>query len=615
MTDDRLLSERHGSRLGAVADRIGIAARRHPTRRNLAIAVFLAVLLLPLHGRIGVRVVESRLFDILSTLAPPEPARPGAVIVAIDEPSLADIGERWPWSRALHGRLVESLKRAGAAVIALDIVFAEPSSPEADAALASSLDNRTVLAVDRDVIESLHGVQISLVGPLPALTGNGAASGVTSVDLDADGVLRRLPAVDGSFAAAILKAAEGAAFDVPSRSLIQFFGGARTYPTVSYYQALDADNLLPPGIFKDKIALVGLSLKAAPLTDSGAADAFQTPFTLRTGTLTAGVEAHATILDNLRHGLWIVPAPLPVIWIAILLCACLACGSSRTSTSWRTAFQAGAVLAGIVIGAWAVLRFGRFWIPPAVPVLAAASVFATRFALDFGEERRRRAAITAAFSRYVSPELVAELAADPERLRLGGETVDLSILFCDVRGFTGLSEQLKDDPVRLTAMVNRLLDVISERVLANHGTIDKYMGDCVMAFWNAPTRQAEHASLAVATALEILDVVDRVAAELQREAPDLPTFAVGIGINTGLCVVGNIGSRWRYDYSALGDAVNVASRLESATKQYGVPILIGEETARKVGGAYRVIEIDRIAVRGRVQTAPIYTVEKVARPT
>jgi adenylate cyclase len=584
------------------------ALRQRPRLRNVLLAVLVTLLILPLHGRAGIRIVEARVFDILSTLNPLRPEAPGAIIVAIDEPSFAELKERWPWSRATHARLVESLKAAGAKVIGLDIVFAEPSSEDADAALAAALGPETVLAADREVIAMDHGTQVSRVGPLPDLLVNGAISGVTSVDLDSDGVLRRMPAVPDSFAAALLAAKGESVPALPSRPLIQFSGGARSYPTVSYYQALDPGTFLPPDVFKGRTVLIGLSLKAAPATDSGATDAFATPFTIKTGTLTAGVEVHAALMDNLSHGLWIAPAPLSVIALAVIACALFGCGTGSAAMSWRTGVVAALCLGFVLLGSYALLRYGRIWLPPVAPALAAFVGFGARFGIDYARERKLRAAVSEAFSRYVTPALVAELARNPASLKLGGERRELSILFCDVRGFTGLSERLKDDPIRLTSIINRLLDALSEQVLEARGTIDKYMGDCVMAFWNAPLPEPGHAGAAVAAALQMSKAVERLNAVLQAEDPALPPLAVGVGVNTGTCVVGNIGSRWRYDYSVLGDAVNLASRLEGLTKDYGVPIIIGENTAQAIADEYFVFELDRIAVRGRSQATPIFTV-------
>jgi adenylate cyclase len=582
--------------------------RARPGLRNLLLAVLLCLLIVPLHGRSGIRFLEARAFDVLSTLAPLRPAEPGAIIVAIDEPSFAELNQRWPWPRTIHARLVESLKRAGAKAIGIDIVLSEPSAPEADAALAAALGPGHVLAADREVIALEQGTQVSLVGPLPMLTAAGAATGVTSIDLDGDGVLRRMPQIADSFGAAILRAAGEAVPTAPSRALVQYIGGARSYPTVSYYQALDPAAFLPPGTFKDKVVLVGLSLKAAPATESGATDAFQTPFTVQTGTLTAGVEVHATLIDNLRHRLWIAPAPLAAIAAVVIVCAVIGGGIGAGGMTWRTGVIAAASLAAILAGSFLLLRFGRVWLPPVTPMLAAFSGFGARFGLDYARERRLRAAVSEAFSRYVTPALVDELARNPDSLKLGGERRELSVLFCDVRGFTSLSERLKDDPIRLTSIINRLLDALSEQVLEARGTIDKYMGDCVMAFWNAPLPEPDHAKAAIAASLQMSQSVARLNLELQAEDPQLPPLAVGVGVNTGMCVVGNIGSRWRYDYSVLGDTVNLASRLEGLTKDYGVPVIIGEGTARAIEADYFVLELDRIAVRGRREASPIFTV-------
>jgi adenylate cyclase len=243
-------------------------------------------------------------------------------------------------------------------------------------------------------------------------------------------------------------------------------------------------------------------------------------------------------------------------------------------------------------------------------VAAALSVFGARTGLDYARERRLRRAVSEAFSRYLSPDLVAELARNPSALRLGGERKNLSILFCDVRGFTTMSEKLKDEPERLTALINRLLDALSGAVLAEGGTIDKYMGDCVMAFWNAPLPSPDHPFRAVRAAVAMIAAVSGLNDELAREAGSegLSRFAVGVGINTGDCVVGNVGSRWRYDYSVLGDAVNLASRLEGLSKEFGVAIILGPDTAAAVRDRFVLIELDRIAVRGRATQSAIYTV-------
>ncbi len=555
------------------------------------------------------RLIEARLYDILSVIAPPAPDKWGAVIVAIDEPSIGEVGQRWPWSREIHGKLVESLRAAGAKVIAFDIVFADPSSEEADRAFAQVLGPDVVLAADDVTTLLSQGVQVTRVSPLDAFLDAGAASGVASVHLDGDAYLRRMPEMRDSFAGEALRLMGEPKPAAPEGALIQYIGPAYTYPRASYYQALDPANFLPPGFFKDRVVLIGLSLKQATSADIGTPDAFPTPYTLTEGTLTPGVEVQANILDNLRRGLYVLPVPRPLMALLVILGALLAAASSAKGMTWRSGLFAVSVLAFFIIGSWALLRFGRVWAPPALPAAAALAVFGARFGLDYARERHLRRTVSEAFSRYLSPDLVAQLARDPSALKLGGERRNLSILFCDVRGFTTLSEKLKDEPERLTTLINRLLDPLSAAVLAEGGTIDKYIGDCVMAFWNAPLPSPDHPLKAARAAMRMLEAVDVLNAELKREqGEEAPRFAIGVGINTGDCVVGNVGSRWRYDYSVLGDTVNLASRLESLSKEYGVSIVLGPATAKALQEHFVLIELDRIAVKGRSEKSAIFTI-------
>ncbi|MFC5082823.1 CHASE2 domain-containing protein [Microvirga arabica] len=581
-----------------------------PLWRHFTMAGIIAALLIPFVFFFSpIRLIEARLYDLLSVIAPPSPAQPGAVLVAIDEPSIGEIGQRWPWSREIHAKLVESLRAAGAKVIAFDIVFADPSTEEADTAFAKALGPDVVLAAD-DVTTMLNqGVQVTRVNPLDFFLDANASAGLASVHLDGDAYLRRMPEMRDSFAGEALRLAGEPKPAAPEGALIQYLGPAYTYPRASYYQALDPANFLPPGYFKDRIVLVGLSLKQATSADIGTPDAFPTPYTVTEGTLTPGVEVQANILDNLRHGLYVLPVSPSLMVLLIVAGAFMAAVLSIKGVTWRTGLAAFFVLAFFIVGAWALLRFGRFWAPPALPAAAALAVFGARFGLDYARERHLRRTVSEAFSRYLSPDLVAQLARDPGALKLGGERRNLSILFCDVRGFTTLSEKLKDEPERLTTLINRLLDPLSEAVLAEGGTIDKYIGDCVMAFWNAPLPSPDHPLKAARAAMRMLEAVKNLNAELQREmGEDAPRFAIGVGINTGDCVVGNVGSRWRYDYSVLGDTVNLASRLESLSKEYGVSIVLGPATAKALQEHFVIIELDRIAVKGRSEKSAIFTI-------
>ncbi len=553
---------------------------------------------------------ELRSFDYLSTLDDPSPPPDSPIVVAIDEPSLAEINVQWPWPRDIHARLIEALRAAGARAIGLDIIFAEPSVPARDAALAAALGPDVVLAGDESLIVTPQAEQLVRTTPLPAFSDAGAVTGLASISLGGDGTFRELPRYEDGFARELARIA-GRPHDLPQGDwLVQSFGPARSYPTVSYYQALDPDNFLPKDFFRDRVVIVGLSLQNAPEINHGGADAFATSYTVHTGRLVAGVEIQATIFDNIVGARAILKAGTPVVLAGIALAAVLSALTVWRSTRWQTAaVTLGAVLA-LAAASFLLIRYAQLFVSPLGPALAFVSVAIGQAAFDYADERRNRKQITRAFSQYLSPALVERLARDPSQLRLGGERRTLSILFCDVRGFTTIAETMKDDPEQLTTLINRLLTPLSDIVLGHGGTIDKYIGDCLMAFWNAPLDDEDHANHAVAAAIDMLARMESLNDELKREATERRTvhhqLRIGIGINTGECVVGNMGSSQRFDYSVLGDAVNLASRLEGASKNYGVPLLIGEGTAL-LADRFRALELDRITVKGRTTASPVFT--------
>lgn len=274
-------------------------------------------------------------------------------------------------------------------------------------------------------------------------------------------------------------------------------------------------------------------------------------------------------------------------------------------------------LAGIAIACTLLIAFSWYLYTEHLLLFDATYPGGTMIALfailTFGNYTREEAEknqVRDAFNQYLSPALVEQLADNPEQLKLGGEAKEMSFLFCDVRDFTSISEEFKTDPQALTALINQLLTPLSDIILAHAGTIDKYMGDCVMAFWNAPMDVADHEACACDAALEMLAALDelnvRPRAEAGPNAAHSDPLKVGIGINTGECVVGNMGSAQRFDYSVLGDAVNLAARLEAYSKDYGVATLLGEETARRVEDRYALLELDKIAVKGKREAVRIF---------
>ena len=246
------------------------------------------------------------------------------------------------------------------------------------------------------------------------------------------------------------------------------------------------------------------------------------------------------------------------------------------------------------------------------PLLSSVLVYLTLVFSNYISEEAQRRRIRSAFGQYLSPALVEQLAQSPDKLVLGGEDREMSILFSDVRGFTTISELYKDDPQGLTSLMNSFLTPLTNAIIEHKGTIDKYMGDAVMAFWNAPLDDANHEINACEAALEMLRRVDTLNSQREQQAKEsgqrfIP-IKVGVGINTGRCVVGNMGSDLRFNYSVLGDPVNLASRLEGQSKNYGLPIILGSRTATAVGDKFAVLELDCITVKGKTEPESVYTV-------
>ena len=246
------------------------------------------------------------------------------------------------------------------------------------------------------------------------------------------------------------------------------------------------------------------------------------------------------------------------------------------------------------------------------PLIVIFSVSVSLIMIGYFREQLDRRRIRSAFSHYLSPNLVERLAKSPKQLVLGGEERVMTVLFSDVRSFTTISETYKDNPQGLTRLMNRFLTPVTHAIVTRNGTIDKYIGDAVMAFWNAPLDNPDHEADACHAALDMLDRVDALNNELEREAfaggPRFVPIKIGIGINTGRCTVGNMGSDLRFQYTVMGDSVNLASRLEGQTKGYGLSIIIGSRTAAAVSGQFALLEIDRIQVKGKTEPELIYTV-------
>ena len=506
----------------------------------------------------------------------------------------------------------------------------------------------------REQARELHPVQYALLGPdpmpfmmqfpdivqnLPILEASAAGRGMFSTRPDADGVYRRVPIVmsvqneirlgltpellrvaTGGRPFAIRTNEAGIEGVVLAGQLVTTARDGTVWPYLThsnparYVSAVDLiEGNIPPGRLAGHLILVGTS--AIGLEDFRA-----TPL----GVAMAGVEIHAQVLENIiAKSLLIRPNYTIAVELVTTLVLCLLVIIFAPALSASLLILTSAILlGGYVSASYYMFHENRVLLDPSFPVLATTLTIMLISTVNYLREERQRRQIRGAFGQYVSPDLVEQLSKNQGALTLGGESRELTLLFSDVRGFTAIAEEFRDDPEALTQLMNQFLTILSNAIMDHKGTIDKFMGDAVMAFWNAPLDHNDHVRSACRAALRMIADIEvfnlnRMSGTLSPEtkksanknfkkseevidnAPKVHRLNVGIGINTGQCVVGNMGSDTRFDYTALGDPVNVASRLEGQSRYYGAPIILGQSTARVVKDEFALIELDMIRVVGK----------------
>ena len=649
-------------------------AHRFGWGRVFGFVLLIALVGLRIWDPAALKILRLKTFDLYQIAKPRIPVGNPVVIVDIDEASLNTIGQ-WPWPRTIVAKLVERIARGGAAAIGLDIVFAEPdrtspnllvqtlpqlseaarielmNAPDHDEVLAAILRRtRTVLGQSAynprpdDTREALApkasfatlGGDPSpylieypgLLSNLPLLEKAAVGRGMFTVLPDPDGLVRRVPIVMKaggemipSLNADMLRVATGqttyviktgeagvqsvvlAGTEIPTDANAQLWIYFSPHNPKRFVSAASVINgKVPDKTFAGKLVLIGTSA-------TGLFDVKSTPIE----PVMPGVELHAQALENilsrtaLKRPGYTIGAELTlavVVGTAFIIMAPIL-GAVPVA-------MLGAAIASLVAGlAWYLFTQQSVLLDAAYPLIVGLTIFLAMVFVNYYREEARRRQIRSAFSQYISPDLVTQLAKEPDRLVLGGETRELSILFSDVRGFTSISESYKDSPQELTALLNRLLTPLSHAVLEHNGTIDKYMGDAIMAFWNAPLDDRSHAGDACRSSLKMIESLEKVNNERRNEAKEsgspFTELRIGIGINTGECVVGNMGSDMRFDYSVLGDAVNLASRLEGQSEMFGVTIILGSNTAELVKDRFAVLEIDALRVKGKSEPEIVYT--------
>ncbi len=589
---------------------------------------------------------------------------PAIKVILLDQASLdwgnEENGWAWPWPRTVYGAVLDFCRRGGAKAVAFDVLFTEPSSYEEadDLALAEAI-RRTPAFVGALALEAKSGgethwpagVQSTLpfVGlepwltpdrarqvtlprasfPISEVATNAAWLGNVSDQPDADGQFRRASlfrvfegrAIPGLGLAAFLAGerrlgsnppvtlSEGwlrignrkVPLDDRGSAILEFHGKSGMHEAYSASAVIQSElrlqanekPVLQPEVFKDAYVFFGFS---AP----GLLDLRPTPLSR----VSPGLEIHATSLDDLLAGGFLRDASAPVVWLVTLALGFASGALIALSRKTRQSLLAVAFFLPLPIAiAFVAYPLGWWW-PLVGPETAVASALAGGIILNYATEGRQKAFLKRAFKHYLGGEVIDQIVSDPARLRLGGEKRELTLFFSDIEKFSSFSEKL--DPETLTGLLNAYLTDMTDIILEEGGYLDKYIGDAIVAFWNAPAAQPDHAIRAVRAVLRCQRTLAERRAQYQSKTG--VSIKARIGMNTGQVTVGNMGSRDRFNYTVLGDAANLASRLEGANKTFGTYNLISETTWAQCQDRFIGRELGRIRVVGRQQPVRVYEV-------
>ena len=576
-----------------------------------------------------VESVRLRYFDTLITSKPVTVSK-DIHVVNIDDKSLEKYGQ-FPFPRGEYAAIIENLYAHGAGLVVANLYLPDPDRFGQDDKLATVLKKYPVVFPQAGSSDKQKGIPFrpgvseigtpaanfaiqydSILPNVKQVNDNAAGIGVVNVLPEIDGVTRRIPMVISSggllypsISLETLRVAVGdpsfqvksnefgiEAVRIPKFRKIETDRQGRIW--VDWSSAPSEHSLIDlPKDFGGATVILGLTAKG-----------LNNPV----GSARGGVYPHylqAAVIDTLVAGTnmtrpdWADGAEI----VAVVILSIIAIFLSR----WKYGFIP---FIGIIVGLYFGSRYAydhyMYLLDCVYPVFGLALVYTHVFTVKFITELNQKLQIKKQFGTYLSPAMVEKLQKNPELLALGGESRELSIMFTDVRGFTTISEHYGKDVQGLTKIMNRYMTAMTAKIIENEGTLDKYIGDAQMAFWNAPLDTPNHAKMAVKTALEMMESLDAFNKEITEEG--IPAFGMGLGINTGTVVVGNMGSSQRFDYTCLGDSVNLASRLEGQSKPYGVKMVLGELTAEQVKDEYPVIELDCIAVKGKTEGVKIFTV-------
>jgi adenylate cyclase len=581
------------------------------------------------------------------------------VILAIDDQSDESTPARWPWPREYFAHVIENLNEAGVQAIGIDIIFEQADfdsgGADSDQRLADMLKHYDNIVLSGKLIVPPGKADVmTLVPPYYKFEETGSPWGLVSFDLDQDGFYRRYlvgqtfnDSVYASFAASLLKIYSGldpsepvldledrfviGTYSIPKynsySTLINYAGPSATFPRYSFDSVLDDVDFdlieefdldsfddpgdeeldLPPGllysgILKDKIVIIGSTVQEQH-------DDFPTPFLEKRDaedkivkSLTYGVEIHANMLNMILTENYLYA--LGFIWeiAVIILLSILVFIITHYAPTFRGVAAAVLLVAVYFVFAFVIFSEGNTIVSISTPILVVVFAFGGHTIYNYVLTQHEKRMITGAFTHYVPEKVVDQILADPSRLTLGGEERIVTVMFSDVAGFTSISEKLTSP--ELVKLLNEYLTEMTDIVLAHDGIIDKYEGDAIMAEFGMPVPFDNHAYMACKSALEMQKKLRALREKWKKE--NRPQLRARIGINTGEVTVGNMGSRDVFDYTAMGDHVNLASRLEGANKFYGTYIMISEFTYDQVKEGFYCRELDLIRVKGKEKPIRVF---------
>lgn len=523
-------------------------------------------------------------------------------IVAIDDLSLQEIG-RWPWNRDVFAKAINALSEAK--VIGIDVAFFEESTPEHDALLGEAVSKANVVVPVEYLSFAKQGDKIigqRMLMPIKELAS--AKNGYVNVVTDTDGTTRAIN-MDISdeydnFAYVVYNEYwKKELTDKPARFLVNFIGKPGSYKTYSITDVVNGR--IDEFEFKDKLVLIGA-------TSPDMHDDYFVPTS--GGKAMPGVEIHANAIQTMINKDFLTEESRAINALVLLVSSLLiAVIASKWGIKGMTIISP-LILIGYIFFTIYAFNYGLIMNIVYLP-LAIVSVYTAETIYAYRATKKEKQQIKDALSKYVAPAVVSEIMKHPEKLKLGGDRKEITIFFSDIRGFTTISEGLT--PEQLVHLLNEYLTAMTDIIMKQQGLVDKYIGDAVMAFWGAPLEQKDHAEKACYSSLEMKDKLGALNKKWAKEG--FPEIKIGIGLNTGHAVIGNMGSYERFNYTAMGDTINTGSRLEGLTKQYGVMIITSEETQKSAqasaGDKFVFRKLDLVQVKGKHK--PVFIYELVCR--